>query len=137
MTGYMLSGRSDLEAGLRESLKPIESWGTGLSAIDSPISADNFDFLLEGVPTALADQEGMNLPGRVPESLDTLDIQEVKRNTAIAAVTAFDIAESTEPLGPRQTRSEIGALLKTSGLEQQMKTAGLWPLWESGERGRQ
>jgi len=27
-------------------------------------------------------------------------------------------------------------LLKTTGLDQQMKTAGLWPLWESGERGR-
>ena len=59
-----------------------------------------------------------------------------KLDTAIAAVTAFGIAERTAPLGPRQSRAEIGALLKTSGLEQQMKTAGLWPLWESGERGR-
>ncbi len=136
MTGYMLSGRRDIEAGLRESLKPIETWGTGLSVVDTPISAENFDFLLEGVPTALADQEGMNLPRRVPEALDAVDIQEVKRNSAIAAVTAFDIAERAEPLGPRQSRAEIESLLKTSGLEQQMKTIGLWPLWESGERGR-
>ena len=59
-----------------------------------------------------------------------------KVNTAIAAVTAFGVAERAEPLGPRQSRGEIESLLKTSGLEQQMKTAGLWPLWESGERGR-
>lgn len=139
MTGYMLSGRRDIEAGLRESLKPAESFGTVLSMSDTPISADNFDFLLEGVPTALADQEAMNFPRGVPifsDALDNVDVQEVKRNTAIAAVTAFDIAERAEPLGPRQSHAEIESLLKTTGLDEQMKTAGLWPLWESGARGR-
>jgi len=135
MTGYMLGGRSDLDSGLREALKPIESWRIDLSVLETPISADNFDFLIEGVPTVLAGM-GMNSPTQVAEALDAVDIQELKRNTAIAAVTAFDIAERAEPLGPRQSRGEIESLLKTSGLEQQMKTAGLWPLWESGERGR-
>jgi hypothetical protein len=136
MTGYVLGDRSDLDAGLREALKPIESWGIGLSVLETPISADNFDFLLEGVPTALAGK-GLNSPTQVVEALDAADIQELKRNTAIAAVTAFDIAERAEPLGPRQSRGEIESLLKTSGLDEQMKTAGLWPTWESGERGRQ
>jgi hypothetical protein len=136
MTGYMLGGRSDLDAGLREALKPIESWGTSLNVSNPPIAADNFDFLLEGVPTALAGQERMNSPTRIAEALASADIHELKRNTAIAAVTAFDIAERAEPIGLRQSRTEVGALLKTSGLEQEMKDAGLWPLWESGERGR-
>jgi hypothetical protein len=51
-------------------------------------------------------------------------------------VTAFGVAERAAPLGPRQSRAQIESLLKTSGLEQEMKIAGLWPLWESSERGR-
>jgi hypothetical protein len=41
-----------------------------------------------------------------------------------------------QPLGPRQTRSEIESLLNSTILGEQLKAAGLWPLWESGERGR-
>lgn len=138
MTGYMLSGRRDIEAGLREAMKPIESWGVGNTAFGVSIYTSDFDFLLEGVPTALAN-EGVRSAGPVPifsEALDHLDIQELKRNTAIAAVTVFGIAERAEPIGPRQSRAEIESLLKTTGLDDQMKNAGLWPLWESGKRGR-
>ena len=62
-------------------------------------------------------------------------MQELKRNTAIVAVTAFGVAERAEPLGPRQSRAEIETLLKATGLDEQMKIAGLWPLWESGTAG--
>jgi hypothetical protein len=123
VTGYMLGGRRDIEAGLREAMKPIESWGVGNNAFGASISESDFDFLLEGVPI-------------FSEALDHLGIQELKRNTAIAAVTVFGIAERAEAVGPRQSRAEIESLLKTMGLDEQMKLAGLWPLWESGERGR-
>jgi hypothetical protein len=138
MTGYMLGGRRDIEAGLREAMKPIESWGVGNNAFGASIYESDFDFLLEGVPTALAD-EGVRSPRRIPifsEALKNLDLQELKRNTAIAAVTVFGIAERVEAIGPRQSRAEIESLLKTIDLDEEMKLAGLWPLWESGERGR-
>jgi hypothetical protein len=137
---YMLSRRQDIEAGLREVMKPIESWKVIPLPFEASILSPDFDFLLEGVPTLVANQHLTHpQPSVAPtfsEELDKLDVPELKRNTAIAAVTAFGIAERTAPLGPRQSRADIGALLKASGLEQQMKTAGLWPLWESGERGR-
>lgn len=138
MTGYILGGRRDIEAGLREAMKPIESWGVGNNAFGASISTNDFDFFLEGVPTALA-SEGVRSARPVPvfsEALDHLDLQELKRNTAIAAVTVFGIAERAEPIGPRQSRAEIESLLKTMDLDEQMKLTGLWPLWESGERGR-
>ncbi|HLW43216.1 MAG TPA: M28 family peptidase [Candidatus Acidoferrales bacterium] len=137
MNGYMLGGRHDIEAGLREAMKPIESWGVGNNASGASIYSSDFDFLLEGVPTALAN-EGVRSARPVPifsEALDHLDIQELKRNTAIAAVTLFGIAERAEPIGPRLSRGEIESLLKTTDLGEQMKTAGLWPFWESGQRG--
>ena len=95
---------------------------------------------MEGVPTLSATRSEAPTTSRsrphASNSLDKINIEELKRNTAIAAVTAFGIAERAEPLGPRQSRAEIESLLKTTGLDEQMKNAGLWPLWESGERGR-
>jgi hypothetical protein len=139
VTGYLLSGRREIEGGVQEALKPLESWGVTQHVMDAPLGTDNFDFLVEGVPTLIANQEEANyLPNyhAASDTFDKVDLLQLKVNTAIAAVTAFGVAERAEPLGPRQSRGEIGSLLKASGLEQQMKTAGLWPLWESGERGR-
>jgi len=34
------------------------------------------------------------------------------------------------------SRAEIEALLKETTLDQQMKLIGIWPMWESGARGR-
>jgi hypothetical protein len=138
MTGYMLGGRADIQAGLREAMKPIESWGVGNHVFGATSASDEFDFLLEGIPTAVA-SKGVRSSGPIPPFADAiahLDVQELKRNTAIAGVTAFGIAERADPIGPRQSRPEIESLLKTTGLEEEMKLAGLWSHWESGERGR-
>ncbi len=140
VTGYMLGGRHDIESGVREATKPLEAWGVDQHVFDAPLGTDNFDFLVEGVPTLIANQEEANyLPNyhAASDMLDKVDFLQLKVNTAIAAVTTFGVAERAEPLGPRQSRSEIESLLKTTGLDGQMKIAGLWPLWESGARGRQ
>ena len=139
VTGYSLNGRHNIEPALREAMKPIESLGAGHYLFDAALETDNFDFLVEGVPTltAIQVQTGDLLESSAASGTpDQIAIADLKRNTAIAAVTAFGVAERAEPLGTRQTRAEIESLLKTSGLGQQMKLAGLWPLWESGERGR-
>jgi len=139
-TGFALSGRRDIESGVREAMKPIDSWGAGQHVLDAPLGTDNFDFLVEGVPTLIANQAEANYISNYHASSDTIDkvdFEALKRNTAIAAVIAFGIAERAEPLGARQSRAEIESLLKTTGLDEQMKIAGLWPLWESGQRGRQ
>jgi acetylornithine deacetylase/succinyl-diaminopimelate desuccinylase-like protein len=139
VTGYLLNGRRDIEPGLREAMKPIESLGAVHHVFGASLGTDNFDFLVEGVPTLISNREEANpLPDShaVPGALDKIDIAALKRDTAIVAVTAFGIAERAEPIGPRQSRAEIESLLKTSDLERQMKTTGLWRLWQSGERGR-
>ncbi len=72
-------------------------------------------------------------PGIAPEQINIADL---KNNIAVVAVTAFGIAERADPIGPRQTRTEIETLLKTTGLDTRMKNAGIWADWESGQRGR-
>ncbi len=140
VTGYSLGGRKDIETGVRELLQPLESWGITQHTYDAPLGTDNFDFLLEGVPTLIANQEEANYIVNYHASSDTfdkVDVRELKLHAALAGVTVFGIAERPERLGKRQSRAEIEALMKETSLDKQMQTAGLWPSWEQSKRGRQ
>ena len=138
MTGYSLGGRHDIEPAIREILQPLDSWGANHDTYDAFYGTDNFDFLLQGVPTLVANQEIANYLANyhaASDTFDKVDVRELKLNTAIAALTAWGIADRAEPIGPRLTRDEIGDLLKVTSLEDQMKIFGFWPEWQKGERG--
>jgi len=140
VTGYSLGGRDDLEKPLTEVLAPLASWGVGRHTLDASPGTDNFDFLLEGVPNLVANQEEDNYMVNyhaASDTLDKVDFRNLQQHVAIAALTAFGIAQRKEPLGPRQSRGEIAELMQRTGLEQQLRTLGYWPEWESGARGRQ
>src|SRR5882757_2346305 len=137
--GYSLSGRVDIRDSLQEILKPLSSWGVNHHTLDGDIGTDNWDFLLDGVPTMVANQEEANyLPNyhAASDTLDKVDMRELKINTAIAAVTAWGIADRAEPLGKRLTRAEIEQQLKDTGLDEQMKKQGVWEGWQNGAHGR-
>jgi carboxypeptidase Q len=139
LTGYSLGGRRDIEAGVREALKPLESWGMNNHTYDASFGTDNLDFLLEGVPNLVANQEVSNYLANyhaASDTLDKVDVRELKLNTALAALTAWGIADRTEPLGRRLSRAELDVLIKETGLDQQMKLLGYWDDWQSGARGR-
>jgi acetylornithine deacetylase/succinyl-diaminopimelate desuccinylase-like protein len=139
LSGFLLDGRRDIESGVREALKPIESMSVTNLRFDAPFDPESFDFLLQGIPILVATEAKGFTPEIAPNrsnSLGKVNIEGLKRNTAIAAVTAFGVAERAEPIGPRQSRAEVESLLKTTGLDERMKNAGLWQPWESGERGR-
>jgi carboxypeptidase Q len=139
VTGFSLGGRHDTEAGVREVLKPLESWGVNNHTYDASFGSDNFDFLLEGVPTLDATQEEANyLPNyhAASDTLDKVDMRELKLHTVIAALTAWGIADRAEPLGKRLSRAELDVLVKETGLDQQLKLLGYWDAWQGGARGR-
>jgi hypothetical protein len=139
VTGYSLGGRHDIEVGVREILKPLESWGANDHTPDASFGTDNFDFLLEGVPTLVANQEVSNYLVNyhaASDTLDKVDIRELKLNTALAALTAWGIADRVEALGKRLSRAELDVLVKETGLDQQMKLLGYWDAWQTGTRGR-
>ena len=140
VTGYSLGGRSDIEAGVREILKPFAGWGVDHQTTDAQWGTDHFDFMLEGVPTLMANQEVSNYLVNyhaASDTFDKVDIRELKLNTVLAAVTAWGIADRTEPLGRRLNRTEVEQMLKETGLGEELKTQGLWETFQSGARGRQ
>jgi len=138
-TGFSLGGRADLRAAVDAALAPLAALGPFTQTVDAFVGTDNYDYLLEGVPTLVANQEGAPyLPDYHAESdtFDKVDLRELRANVAIAAATAFALADRAEPPAPRQSRAEVEALVKATGLDQQMQVFGLWGGFQSGARGR-
>jgi carboxypeptidase Q len=140
VTGYSLGGRHDIEAATREILKPFAGWGADNHTLDATTGTDHLDFLLEGVPTLVANQEVANYLQNyhaTSDTFDKVDIRELKLNTVLAAVTAWGIADRQEPIGKRQTRAEVESLMKETGLDKELQQLGMWNDYLSGARGRQ
>jgi Zn-dependent M28 family amino/carboxypeptidase len=137
--GYFTDGRPDLHPALSRVLAPVRRWDAADLNDEAILGTDNFDFLLEGVPNLIANQETARyLPDYHAESdtLDKVDMKQARRNAAIAAVAVSGIANAPARIGKRQSRTEIEHVLAKSGIADQMKTYGLWADWESGKRGR-
>jgi Zn-dependent M28 family amino/carboxypeptidase len=140
VTGYSTGGRADIEPAVREILKPLDSWNVNNHTDDATFGTDTFDFMLEGVPTLMANQEISNYLQNyhaASDTFDKVDQRELKINTVIAALTAWGIADRAEPIGKRFNRKETEELMKRTALEDQMKTLGYWEDWASGKRGVQ
>jgi carboxypeptidase Q len=139
ISGYYDNGRPDLAAALAPILEPIASWGSNALSDEAILGTDNFDFLLEGVPNLIANQDPERyLPDYHAESdtFDKIDFREARWNAAIAAATVAGLANAPARVGSRQSRAEIAKVLDKSGLADQMRTWGLWSEWEAGKRGR-
>lgn len=140
VTGYSLGGRHDIEAPVREILKPFSGWGVDDHTFDAMWGTDHFDFMIEGVPTLVANQDVANYLENyhaASDTFDKVDMRELKLNTVLAAVTTWGIADRAEAIGKRQSRAEVEATIKETGLDRQLKLYKLWDDFQSGTRGRQ
>jgi carboxypeptidase Q len=138
-SGFSLGGRADLQPAVEAALAPASARGPFSQTTDAFLGTDNYDYLVEGVPTLVANQDAQPyLPDYHAESdtFDKVDQEQLKANTAIAAVVTWGLADLAYPPAPRQTRAEVEALVQATGLGQQMKAFGLWEPFASGARGR-
>jgi Zn-dependent M28 family amino/carboxypeptidase len=138
-TGFSLGGRADLKAAVDSALAAAGGLGPFTQTTDAFVGTDNYDYLVEGVPTLVANQAGAPyLPDYHAESdtWDKADLREMKANAAIAGVVVWGLADRETAPAPRQSRAEVETLLKATGLDEQMKTFGLWADFARGARGR-
>jgi carboxypeptidase Q len=139
-TGFSLGGRKDISDRVSQLLTPFKNDGVDTLTTDAFFGTDNLDFLLEGVPTLVANQQEANYLENYHASSDTfdkVDIPQLKKHVALAAYLTLAIANLPERLGPRQDREQVEALMRETKLDEQLKTFGLWDQWESGKRGRE
>jgi carboxypeptidase Q len=137
--GYFNNGRPELTPALQTALEPVAAWGADGVNDEALLGTDNFDFLLEGVPNLVANQEtDKYLPDyhAASDTFDKVDSREARLNAAIAAVAVSGLANAPAPIGRRQSREEVAGVLQKWGLDAQMRTYGIWADWENGRRGR-
>src|ERR1700751_2054604 len=140
ITGFDLGGRKDMADKMAAIVAPLKQFdATQLKTDDVEWGTDHYDFLLEGVPTLVAEQEeGNYLPNyhATSDTYDKVDIPQLKRHVAEMTVVAYGIANARERVGPRLTRPQIDKILRDTHSDEQMKLLGIWAEWESGKRGR-
>lgn len=136
--GFAVSGRKELRAPAARALSVVPGMGEKAHSLDGFDGTDNFDFLLAGIPTFVADQDAVPyLPDYHAESdvFERVNFKEAKRNAGLAAVLVWALAEAPERPGKQQNRAEVEALLKATKMDAQMKAFGHWDDWLGGKRG--
>jgi hypothetical protein len=101
---------------------------------------DHFDFMLEGVPTFVADQDEANYLENyhaVSDTYDKVDFPQLKKHVAEAAAFAFALANLPEKIGPRYSRAQIEQSMRDTNSVEQFKADGIWEPWQRGELGRE
>ncbi len=137
---FSTGGRKDVVASAQSMLAPLEQFGVSKAEATAETGTDHFDFMLEGVPTFVADQEEANYLENYHATTDTfdkVDFTQLKKNVAEAAQLTFALANAEERIGPRLTRAEIDQTLRESHLDDEMKAMGMWDEWASRKRGRE
>ena len=138
LAGFYLSGREDIRPAIEAALAPVASLGPFVNPIDAFDGTDNFDFLLSGIPTLIGAQDpAPYLPDYHAESdtYDKVDAREAKAAEAVLGALVWGLANAESRPGPRQSRSEVEALIKAQKLDAQMKAFGHWDEWTAGRRG--
>ncbi len=138
-TGFSLGGRKDLVDPVTRLLEPIKQFGANTLTTDAFVGTDNMDFLLEGVPNLVANQEEANYLINYHASSDTydkVDLPQLRKHIAVAAYLTYAIADDPQRLGSRQDRKQIETLIQETHLDDQMKAFALWEAWAGGKRGR-
>jgi carboxypeptidase Q len=138
INGFFTGGRPDVVKELEHALPRVAGLGP-FETIDAPIvGTDNYDFMMQGIPNLVANQEpatyGINYHAR-SDTFDKVDLRQLRINAAIAAAVTWAFADSDVKL-PRQSHAEIDRLVKDTDLSDQMKSMGMWDDWASGVRGR-
>jgi carboxypeptidase Q len=138
ISGFFTNGRTALLPLVDQALAPVAGLGP-FAQVDAPIvGTDNFDFMLEGVPNLVANQESANYGPSYHSRADTfdkVDLRQLRLNAAVAASVTWMFAEMDGAL-PRQSRAEVESLFPASDLEAQMRGMGVWKDWAAGRRGR-
>lgn len=137
--GFSLGGRKDLIDPVTRLLEPIKQLGANALTTDAFVGTDNMDFLLEGVPNLVANQEEANYLinyHALSDTYDKVDFPQLRKHIAIAAYLTYAIADNLERLGPRQDRKQIEGLIQETHLDDQLKAFDLWSAWSEGKRGR-
>jgi Iap family predicted aminopeptidase len=139
VTGFSLGGRKDVVPAVAKLAAPLKQFDANALLTTMEWGTDHYDFMLEGVPTLVAEQQEANYLINYHASSDTfdkVDMDQLKKHVAEAAALTFGIANDPERLGPRLTHAQIEQTIHGTHFDDLMKTFGTWEAWQQGKLGR-
>ncbi len=139
-TGFSVGGRSDILLTSKLLIAPLAQFDVKDLKTDMEWGTDHFDFMLEGVPTFVADQDEANYLENyhaISDTYDKVDFPQLKKHVAEAAVLAIELANLPGHIGPRLTHDQIEQTMRDTHSVEMFKAFGIWDDWASGKRGRQ
>jgi Zn-dependent M28 family amino/carboxypeptidase len=138
ISGFFTGGRAEVVRATDAALEPVRGLGP-FAQVDEPIvGTDNYDFMLEGVPNLVANQEPANYGPNYHAESDTfekVDLRQLRLNAAVAAAVTWAFAQSDARVA-RQSGAEVEQLVTGTSLGDQMRSMGLFTAWQEGQRGR-
>ncbi len=139
VTGFSLGGRRDVVPAATTLVAPLRQFDAATLTTDADWGTDNFNFLLEGVPTFVANQEEANYLlnyHAMSDTFDKVDLVQLRRHVVDASALVIAIANASAAPGPRLHHAQIEQTLRETNLERELKIFGMWNDWESGKVGR-
>ena len=138
VTGFFTGGRADLIPVLDRALAPVAGLGP-FAHVNAPVvGTDNYDFMMQGVPNLVGNQESANYGPNYHARSDEFgraDLRQLRLNAAIAGAVTWGFATLDLSL-PRQSARQVDSLVRATDLGDQMKTFGVYDAWVAGTRGR-
>jgi carboxypeptidase Q len=139
-TGFSIGGRKDIYYAAKELIAPLAQFDVKELKNTMEWGTDHFDFMLEGVPTFVADQQEANYLENyhaVSDTYDKVDFPQLKKHVAEAAALSVELADLPTRIGPRLTHDQIEQTMRDTNSIEMFKAFGIWDEWTSGQRGRQ
>ncbi len=139
VTGFSVGGRKDVVNAASNLVAPLKQFDATTLLTTAEWGTDHFDFMLEGVPTFVAEQEEANYLlnyHAMSDTFDKVDLAQLKKHVAEAAAFTFNLANAPERVGPRLHHAQIEQTMQETHLDELMKTLGMWQPWQEGKWGR-
>ena len=137
ITGFFTGGRAEMKDVLDRALAPVAGLGP-FTHLDVPIvGTDNYDFMMQGVPNLVANQESANYGPNYHARSDEFgraDLRQLRLNAAIAAAATWGFATLDLAL-PRHTAAQVDSMVRNTDLVGQMKSFNVYDDWVAGKRG--
>ena len=139
-TGFSIGGRKDIYYAAKDLIAPLAQFDVKELKTTMEWGTDHFDFMLEGVPTFVADQQEANYLENyhaVSDTYDKVDFPQLKKHVAEAAALSVELADLPSKIGPRLTHDQVEQTMRDTNSVEMFKAFGIWDEWASGQRGRQ
>ena len=128
--GWKTEGRDDLEKALQpfmdQYLAPL---GAGKISRELTFDTDHGPFMTAGVPALdmLVDmKQYMEIHHTAGDTIDKVQAVNLNTGTAVLAMTANQLANADQPLGPHLDRAAVEQIIKEKDLDVLLKSLGDW-----------